>query len=444
VTRRLFGTDGIRGIAGQPPLDGETVSRLGLALGEHLRASGAPIRMLLAGDTRASTVRLAGWIAGAFRASGGEVVWAGVLPTPAVSHLLRDLGGFGAGVIVSASHNPAEDNGIKLMTDDGAKWPVKEERALEERMAALPRPDAHERLPQPPTDLSARAVERLAATLPPRSLDGMYVVVDAAHGAASLIAERFFAALAARVDVINAAPDGRNINAGCGALFPARLAAEVTRRRADAGVALDGDADRAILVTGAGRILSGDDALLIWARHLALAGKLDGGAVVATVMSNLALEHAFRREGIRLVRCPVGDREVWETMVREGAVLGGEQSGHVICSLYSVTGDGLLTAAHVLAAATARQEALETLADLRPFPQVLHNVRVARRRPLAEVAELAAAIRAAEAELDGEGRVLVRFSGTEPVLRVMVEAPSAGVAETTAQRIAEAAHSALG
>ncbi len=444
MTGRLFGTDGMRGVALEPPLDRMTLTRLGAALAAHLHEEGRPLVVLLAGDTRGSTEVLAEWVGGAFVAAGGELHWAGVLPTPAVSHLVRDDGRFGAGVVISASHNPAADNGVKLVAGSGTKWPVEEERRLEERLAAIAGGSPAAPLPRAEPGWRARYLELLESSLPARSLAGARLVVDAANGAASPVARGFFAGLGAEVTLIHAEPDGRNINARCGALFPELLAAEVRRGGADAGVALDGDADRAILVTGSGRVLDGDDALLLWARALAAEGRLPGGKVVATVMSNLGLEAALRREAIELVRCPVGDREVWETMQREGAALGGEQSGHVICAHLAVTGDGLLTAAHLLALANRSGVTLEELANLERFPQVLLNVRVAARRPLAEVPELAEAVRAAERRLAAAGRVFVRFSGTEPLLRIMVEAAEETSARATAEEIATVAARHLG
>jgi len=441
---RLFGTDGIRGVAFEPPLDKPTLTRLGAALASHLREAGLPVRVLLAGDTRASTRALAEYVGGAFAAAGGEVHWAGVLPTPAVSHLLRDRGVYGAGVVVSASHNPAADNGVKLVGETGSKLPVEEEVRIEARLASMPPEVPVLSLAGTEGGWRLRYLELLLGSLPARPLVGMRVVVDAANGAATPVAREFFSALGAEVRLIHAEPDGTNINARCGALFPEILAREVRQLNADAGAALDGDADRAILVTHTGRVLDGDDALLIWARSLARADRLPRRTVVATVMSNLGLEDALRREAIALVRCPVGDREVWETMQREGAVLGGEQSGHVICSHHAVTGDGLLTAAHLLTVARQSGSTLEELADLERFPQVLLNVRVATRRPVDEIPRLAEAVRAAEARLAGNGRVFVRYSGTEPLLRIMVEASGEEQARETAEHLAAVAREHLG
>jgi len=444
VRGRLFGTDGMRGVAFEPPLDRPTLTRLGAALASQLREAGAAPHVLLAGDTRASTPVLAEWVGGAFIAAGGAVEWAGVLPTPAVSHLVRGDGRFGAGVVLSASHNPAADNGVKLVSAAGSKWPDADERALEARLAATAGEAPVAPLPPPAPEWQERYVAVLRRTLEGEPLAGMRVVVDAANGAAVPVAAPFLASLGAEVELLHARPDGANINRRCGALHPQSLAARVKRAGAHAGVALDGDADRAILVTAAGRVLDGDDVMLLWARELAAAGRLPGGRIVATVMSNLGLEVALERAGLGLVRCPVGDRAVWEAMQADGIALGGEQSGHVICSHYATTGDGLLTAAHVLAVAARSRAGLEALADLERFPQVLLNVRVGHRRPLDQVPALAGAIERAQVSLDGRGRVFVRYSGTEPLLRIMVEAASAEAAQSTADGLAALAREHLG
>jgi phosphoglucosamine mutase len=440
----LFGTDGIRGAAYEPPLDRLTVARLGAALAAHLAAENRPRRLLLAGDPRASTADLAAWLGGAFVAAGGEVVWAGVLPTPAVSHLLRDRPGFGCGAVVSASHNPAHDNGIKLVDVDGSKWAVEQERSLEARLRAWAAEPPVAPLPPVTAGLAERYLELLERTLPARPLAGLDLLIDAANGAASEVAPRLFTQLGATVATIHASPDGANINDGCGALHPQGLAERVVARGHGAGVAFDGDADRAVLVGASGRVLDGDDVLLLWGRSLAAAGRLPGRRLVATVMSNLGLELALEREGIATVRCPVGDREVWETMQREGAALGGEQSGHVICAHWASTGDGLLTAAHVLAAAQDSGRPLEALAEWPRFPQVLINVRVQRRTALEELPALSSAVRDLEGRLGRNGRVFVRYSGTEPLLRILVEAASADVARQAADHLAALARQHLG
>lgn len=441
--KRLFGTDGVRGVPGRYPLDRETVMRLATALAALLSSRGLPLRILLAGDTRASTPLLASWFAGAFAASGGEVVWAGVLPTPAVSHLVRREGGFGAGVVVSASHNPAVDNGIKVLARSGEKLAQADEEWLERQLVQRV-VTASPTLPDEDPGFREAYLGFLRQTLPPRALAGLKVVVDAANGAASPVAAPFFQNLGAEVQLIHAAPDGTNINRSCGALHPQGLARAVRAHRADAGVAFDGDGDRAVFVTHTGRVLNGDDILLLWARSLAGRGALPGGVVVATVMSNVALDATLRREGMRLVRCPVGDREVWATMRREGAALGGEQSGHVICAHHSVTGDGLLTAAHVLAIVFRAGRTLEELADLEPYPQVLLGVKVREKKPLEAVPELAAALREAEAALGESGRLVVRYSGTENLLRIMVEAAEERMAQALAAELAGIAQRVLG
>lgn len=440
---RLFGTDGVRGVPGRYPLDRETVMRLAAALAALLSSRGLPLRILLAGDTRASTPLLASWFAGAFAASGGEVAWAGVLPTPAVSHLVRREGDFGAGVVVSASHNPAADNGIKVLARSGEKLAQDDEVWLEQQLVQQV-VTASPTLPDEDPGFREAYLGFLRQSLPPRALAGLKVVVDAANGAASPVAASFFQNLGAEVQLIHAAPDGTNINRSCGALHPQGLVRAVRAHGAAAGVAFDGDGDRAVLVTHTGRVLNGDDILLLWARSLAGRGALPGGVVVATVMSNVALDATLRREGMRLVRCPVGDREVWETMRREGAALGGEQSGHVICAHHSVTGDGLLTAAHVLAIVFQAGRTLEELADLEPYPQVLLGVKVREKKPLEAVPELAAALREAEAALGDSGRLVVRYSGTENLLRIMVEAAEEHMAQALAAELATIAQRVLG
>ncbi|MGC8915526.1 MAG: phosphoglucosamine mutase [Thermoanaerobaculum sp.] len=441
--KRLFGTDGVRGKPGQYPLDWKTVAALGAALVELLHHRGWPERILLAGDTRESTPLLASWFAGAFVGAGGEVVWAGVLPTPAVSHLLREKPAFGAGVVVSASHNPAADNGIKVLAPTGEKLSLEDEDWLEKKLPSTT-PRGAPFLPSEDGSFRGAYLAFLERTLPSRVLFGLKLVVDAANGAASFVAKPFLEAVGAEVTLLHASPDGRNINLACGALHPESLAAAVRETAADAGVALDGDGDRAVLVTHTGRVLNGDDLLLLWARRLKRQQLLPGGTVVATVMSNLALDVALRREDMRLVRCPVGDREVWEAMGREGAALGGEQSGHIICAHHSVTGDGLLTAAQVLAFVARDGTNLEAQADLVPFPQVLLGVPVREKRPLEEVPALADAIRDAEAGLGGTGRLVVRYSGTEKLLRIMVEARDPGEAHKLARKLAQIAKRELG
>ncbi len=438
---KLFGTDGIRGRAFEPPLDEATVRRLGAALAEELGNGGSP-RLLMAGDTRASTPRLAGWLAEAFQGVGGTAVWAGVLPTPGVSHLLRQ-GGFDVGVVISASHNPAHDNGIKVLAASGEKVEDTLEERLEERMEVL-EPRTGPGLPAADPSLTEAYLDLVVAThREPEPLRGLHVVVDAANGAASGLAGRLLERLGARVTNLASSPDGENINAGCGATVPEHAAEAVLAHGADAGLALDGDADRAIVIDERGRVLDGDDILLIWARALDREGRLQQRSVVATVMSNYGLWKALEDSGIGLVRCPVGDRSVWQAMRREGIVLGGEQSGHIICAHHGVTGDGLVTGSHILSIAAASGP-LSSLSDLRRYPQRLINVPVRRKPPFEAEPLIREETARAERLLEGQGRVLLRYSGTEPLARVMVEAEDAELTEELARRLAEVIASTLG
>ncbi len=438
----LFGTDGIRGKALAPPLDESTVRRLGTALAQWLPPTP---RILLAGDTRASTEVLARWLAESLQAAGCRVVWGGVLPTPAVSVLLR-TDGFDAGVVISASHNPAEDNGIKVLGPGGEKLPETVEEELEALLATA-KPVPGPALPGLDPALRERYLHHLLASLGEdgeRPLEGLRLIVDTAHGAAAELAGPLFETLGASVEVVACSPDGDNINAGCGATAPEHVAGQVLATGADAGLALDGDADRAILVDETGAVLDGDDILLAWGRDLASRGLLPGRAVVATVMSNLALERGLAASGIRLHRSPVGDRNVWLAMQEHGAALGGEQSGHIICAHHAVTGDGLLTGAHLLALARRQGRPLSEISDLERLPQVLRNVPVRRKPPFAELSELTRWIGAAEERLAGSGRILLRYSGTEPKARIMVEGDDPSLIEELAAEGADLIRRLLG
>lgn len=436
---QLFGTDGIRGRALEPPLDRDTVTRLGHSLATDLGGHEAAPRLLMAGDTRASTEILARWLATGFCQAGGDVTWAGVLPTPAVSRLLRD-GQWSAGVVISASHNPAHDNGIKVLGPAGEKLADGAERRLERRLSKTsPITDEILELPAADGAYAKRYLELLRATHEvERPLEGMSLVIDAAHGAASGLAEDLFRSLGADVTAIASKPNGENINAGCGATAPEALQRAVLTHGADAGVGLDGDADRALIVDEAGRVLDGDDILLAWARHLAHQGRLPGRRVVATVMSNFGLERALAKEGVELIRCSVGDRSVWLAMGEHGAALGGEQSGHVICAHHAVSGDGLLTSSHVLAIAAARSLPVSSLSDLERLPQVLLNIPVTRKPPFELVPTVMHLLAGTEAQLSGRGRVLLRYSGTEPLARVMIEGDDAVEIQVLAQGLADA------
>ena len=444
--KRLFGTDGIRGVAGQPPLDPATVTALGIALADDLKRQGLGDRPVLAGmDTRESGPEIAARLAEGMSRSGVDIHFAGVLTTPGVAYLTR-TGDFAAGIMISASHNPWEDNGIKVFARTGFKLPDAEEHEIEEEIFRI-LPNLN---PSPaPEPLSVtfpvgRYLDFLRSTVS-TTLAGLKVVIDSGNGAASALAPRLFRELGAEVTAICDQPNGRNINLGCGALHLESLQAKVLESKADAGVAFDGDADRALMVAPSGRVVDGDAILLIAARRLQADGHLSGNIVVSTVMSNLGLEKALGRLGISMVRTAVGDKYVLEEMLRRNAPLGGEQSGHVIFHEYATTGDGMLTALKVLEAAAREKASLDDLAsDLTTFPQLLVNVRVKERKPLEQLTRVQDEIQACEADLNGSGRVLVRFSGTEPLLRVMVEGAEQKQIERLADRIVCAIRAELG
>ena len=438
----LFGTDGIRGRAYDAPLDEDTVRRLGVALANDLALQCPEPQILLAGDTRASTTDLARWLASSFQATGGTVRWAGVLPTPAISQLLRQ-DECAAGVVISASHNPAEDNGIKILGPGGEKLADEIERHIEGQIAEVT-PLEGPGLPAVDSSFGDQYLDLLVAShATERPLAGLHIVVDAANGAGSAFARPLLDRLGARVSTIASEPDGYNINAGCGATAPQRLAETVLERGADGGLALDGDADRALLVDEAGTVLDGDDILLAWARKLQNDGGLPGARVVATVMSNFGLEQALLNDGMEVIRCSVGDREVWMTMKEYGAALGGEQSGHIICSHFGVSGDGLLTGAHLLAIAADRGVPISDLSDIIRLPQVLLNVPVSRKLPFEELPRVSTELAEANRRLNRRGRVLLRYSGTERLARVMIEGEDADEIEALAESIAEAIRSEL-
>lgn len=437
--RRLFGTDGIRGVAGKPPLDARTVYAFGVALGEWALKH-EERRVLIGRDTRESGPALAALVAAGLRAAGAAPLSAGVVTTPAVAHLTRK-GPFSAGVMISASHNPYEDNGLKVFAHDGLKLPDAEELRLEGRILEIAGPGLEDCAGAPVEEdpaLAGRYAEYLAGTAP-EGLAGLRIVLDCAHGASYRLAPPLFRRLGASVVETGCEPDGRNINAGCGALHVEGLRERVLREGADFGAAFDGDADRCILVSGSGKVVDGDHVLLVAGRVLR------PRAVVATVMSNLGLERALAAEGIGLIRTGVGDRYVLEEMLRQDLPLGGEQSGHVIFRDFSTTGDGLLTALRVATIARGAQATLDELTrDLVVYPQRLLNVRFREKRPLEDLAWVQAEIREAETEFGGAGRVLVRFSGTEPLARVMVEGPEPERVEFRARRIAAAIEAELG
>jgi len=447
--KRLFGTDGIRGVAGEFPLDGGTVSRIGRALAEALPQRARGSRVLIGRDTRESGELLAEALGHGVAAAGGRAVSIGVAPTPAVAALTR-AHGFDAGVVISASHNPFRDNGIKVFSSQGFKLPDAQEQEIEAHVldrtwaasdtAALPGLLEHD------ASLVSDYVEILRASIDPSvSLAGKKVHLDCANGAAYRVAVDLYTQLGAEVVALAIAPDGRNINAGCGALHPERLAAQVRETRADLGVAFDGDADRAILADSSGRVLDGDFILYRAACEMKRRGRLKGSEVVATVMSNLWLERSLAELGIGLVRTQVGDKYVLEEMLRRGANLGGEQSGHVIFLDHATTGDGLLTSLKMAEALILDGGDLADWGDeMRRYPQVLLNVKIKSRPDLASHPTLGPLIAAVTEELGTRGRVLVRFSGTENLARVMIEGEDEQEINVAARRIAASLEESLG
>ncbi|MGC2161228.1 MAG: phosphoglucosamine mutase [Silvibacterium sp.] len=447
--RRLFGTDGIRAVAGDPPLDAKTIYAVGMALAHQLRNDGAQPSILLGMDTRES----GNWIAAVFSAglkeAGASVQSAGIITTPAIAYLARKHG-FSAGVVISASHNPWHDNGIKIFGGDGYKLPDATELRIEQeifrQLESVAAPDPA-MLSAPPVNEKFRAdyEASLLSAVPNLALNGMKLVLDCANGAASAIAPELFTRLGGTIHFTHIHPNGRNINADCGALHPEIVAGETKAHHADLGITFDGDADRALFADANGKVVNGDAVLLLAARDLKLRGLLRGDTVVATTMSNMGLEAAFRRDAITMLRAPVGDKYVLEMMQANSASIGGEQSGHILFPHLATTGDGLLTALVVLDVIRRAGRPLhELIADLKVFPQVIVNVRVKEKKPLEAIPAIAASIRDAEEELKTNGRVVIRYSGTEPLARVMIEAESEEAMRRHADAIATAIRDALG
>ncbi|MGB6192876.1 MAG: phosphoglucosamine mutase [Terracidiphilus sp.] len=449
TARKLFGTDGIRGVAGEQPLDATTIFSSGLALGHSLRKASQAPRVILGRDTRESSPWIAATIAAGLREAGAEVQSAGVVPTPAVAFLARTHG-FQAGVVISASHNPWHDNGIKLFGGDGFKLPDALELGIEDEIlrhaAAVkaPNPASLPAVEDNPA-LQADYIQSLIDSMPGLQLNGLRIVVDCANGAAAAIAPELFRRLGGDVTLRNIEPNGRNINDGCGALHPDWVAREVQARGAETGVTFDGDADRCMLAGAHNNVINGDAILLMAARDLKKRGLLTGDVVVATTMSNMGLEAALKHSSIRMLRAPVGDRYVLEMMQKHDAALGGEQSGHILFPHLSTTGDGLLTALTVLdLVARTGKRVDELTADLKVFPQVIVNVKVREKKPLESIPAVAARIKAAEDELRDSGRVVIRYSGTEPLARVMIEAEDEASMRRHAEAIADAIRQELG
>jgi phosphoglucosamine mutase len=451
MSRKYFGTDGVRGRVGEHPITPQFVMHLGYAAGkvlataEHTR--GERPAVLIGKDTRISGYMLESALEAGLIAAGIDVYLAGPVPTPAVAYLTRALR-LQAGVVISASHNPFEDNGIKFFSGDGTKLPDAVELAIEAALDNAMQTNASENLGKAKRidDAVGRYIEFCKSTFPNEmNLRGMKIVVDSAHGATYHIARHVFHELGADVIAIGAEPNGKNINDGYGATKPANLQKAVVEHKADLGIALDGDGDRLVMVDAAGTLYDGDQLLYVIAKHRQTQGKLQGG-VIGTLMTNLAFEHAMQKLGIPFSRAKVGDRYVMEQLLEKGWQIGGENSGHVICLDKHSTGDGIVSALQVLHALRAGGQSLaEAAADLKMYPQVLINVKVTgKAAALLELQAVKDAVVEAERELDGKGRVLLRPSGTEPLLRVMVEGEDGALVNRCAERIAEVVRGAVG
>ena len=457
-TRQLFGTDGIRGVAEEFPLTRDNVYWIGRALGHDLARANAKARVVIGQDTRISSRWIADRFLQGLASVGVETRSAGVITTPGVAFLARSQG-FDAGVVISASHNPWTDNGIKIFSGDGYKLPDARELAIEKEIFALldsdavPAPDSTLEVPSLPGEEGLRqAYVRWLVGSVSNDLSGLRVAVDCANGAATAEAPELFGALKINTAFLHSAPDGQNINENCGALHPeivARFVAEsfaAKQGRFDVGITFDGDADRALFCDANGRVVNGDAVLLLAARDMQSRAALAKATVVATTMSNMGLELALKRSGIRMLRADVGDKYVVEEMQRVGATLGGEQSGHILFrDGEATTGDGLLTALRVLEIMVRTGKPLADLVgDLKVFPQTIQNVRVRKKIPFAHIPAVQAAIAAAERDLDGNGRVVVRYSGTEALARVMIEAESKREMDRLAKAIVGAIRAELG
>lgn len=418
--RELFGTDGIRAKAHEYPLDPATMYALGEALAHRV---GAGKKVLLGMDTRESGPEIARSLSAGLTAGGAQPVLIGVIPTPGIAYLCRMTDDAAASISISASHNPYHDNGVKIFGHDGMKLPDAVEEEIEDELRALRRDSVN--VPETPLAENEELIEAyerfLISGIPPSALSGKKVVLDAGYGAAYRIAPEVFRRAGADVVIIHDAPNGTNINEKSGALHPERLAAIVVEQQADYGVAFDGDADRAIFADDQGKIRDGDEIIYLWAKYLRAHGDLRGGCVVTTVMSNFGFEKQLQADGIELCRANVGDKYVLEMMIQRDALLGGEQSGHIIDRSVHTTGDGIHTAlvfGHILGELGAKFSALHTFD---PMPQLLLNQKVGAKPPLDSLPRYQAALEKANADLAGRGRILVRYSGTENLVRVMVE-----------------------
>jgi len=454
-TRQLFGTDGIRGVAGEFPLTRDSVYWIGRALGHDLIRSNAKARVVIGQDTRASSQWIADRFLQGLASVGVTARSAGVITTPGVAYLARSQG-FDAGVVISASHNPWTDNGIKVFSGDGYKLPDAHELAIEKEIFALLQAPDSAAAPEPTVGVSSLPGEeelrqsyvRWLAAGVPKDIARLRVAVDCANGAAAAEAPALFSELGIRATFLHSVPDGQNINENCGALHPETLAHFIAERKGefDLGVTFDGDADRALFCDAEGRVVNGDAVLLLAGRDMKSRNALANSTVVATTMSNMGLELALKCSGIQMLRANVGDKYVLEEMQRVGATLGGEQSGHILFrDGEATTGDGLLTALRVLEVMARTGSPLADLvSDLKVFPQTIRNVRVREKVPFAQIPAIQSVIASAERELDGNGRAVVRYSGTEALARVMIEAESKEQMERLVTSIATAIQNALG
>jgi phosphoglucosamine mutase len=446
MAKQLFGTDGIRGVPGEYPLDDATLARVGAALGEYLRSLAAKPRVLIGRDTRESGPHIAGIIASGLASVGVEPVSAGVLTTPGVAWLV-DHEEFAAGVVISASHNPYHDNGVKLISASGMKFPDAVEGEIEEHVfsaaGAIARSGAV--MVDAEKKMHDDYLVGLRGAVPAEAkLDGLKIVLDCGNGAASELAPQLFRSLGAEVKAIHDTPNGKNINAGCGSLHPEQMRKLVVGTGSALGVAFDGDADRAVFATGSGKLVDGDGVLLVAGRYLKSAGKLKGDVIVGTTMANLGLEHALAKSQLKLARTTVGDRYVLEEMQRIGANLGGEQSGHILFLDDATTGDGMLTAVKMASIISIMGPLDELVADLKVFPQKIVNVRVRQKPPLSLLPDVSRLLAEAEQALGVSGRVVLRYSGTEPLARVMVEAEREEDVERWTDSLAEALKASIG
>ena len=446
MAKELFGTDGIRSVAGEFPLDARTLYWIGHTVGEHLARSGPAPRVLIGMDTRESGPGIAATLAAGLERAGAVSEFAGIITTPGVACLVRQKG-FAAGVVISASHNPFHDNGVKLFAASGMKFPDEIEERLEEqlitRMKQEPRAQSGSLKADSSLDEEYLTFLRSRA-LPGASLAGLKIVLDCANGAASFLGPTLFRSLGAAVVAIYNQPDGRNINAGCGSLHPQELQKRVVAERAPLGVAFDGDADRAVFVSASGALVNGDGVLLAAARYLKSVGQLKGRAIIGTTMTNLGLERALAKEGLELVRVNVGDRYVLEGMQKLGCNLGGEQSGHIIFLDDATTGDGLLTALKIAGLVALRGPLDGLVTGLKDFPQTIVNVKVRSKPRLDTLPEVSRVLAEANRALGERGRVVLRYSGTEPLARVMVEAERADDVARWSEAIASAIRDSLG